>query len=899
MWLLAIPATAQKSDSGEMSDSLLYSAHSSATVGIRVLGRSPELDINKALYGRLAGLNVYQGSGRPGDNYAELSFHGHAPLILVDGFPRDLNSVTMPEIESVTVLKDAAALALYGVRGANGVVNITTKRGKESPLKISASYQFGLNTQFRAPEFADAFTYASALNQALKLDGLAEKYSTKELDVFKSGKYPYAYPDVDWWKEAYRETGTNHQLGLTFTGGNEKFKYYTVASYSYDRAMFKHDDEDERYSTKPFDVRLNLRTNLDLKLTKTTLMQVGLMGRMQEINGPKNLQAIYSAVYNTPAAAFPIRTEDGTFGGNNIYGSANPVAMLGSSGHYKYVYTTLYADLKIRQELSELVKGLYAEAGISFDNQGGLWENSTRTYRYCDLQPSMMEDGTVVTNPVYYGTNSATVGHNDGFNRLYLRTDLKFRLGYERELKGHYVAGAVIYEQQGDVNDGRNSTFKRQSVMVDLGYSYLNRYFLNAAFSYSGTNVLPDGDRFKAYPAVSAAWVVSNEDFLKSSPVIQFMKLKASYGLTGWDGNTPHELFYQSYGYASDYVFGNKKTVSGWSEGRLPVENLTVEKSERATVGLDLRMFKNHLNFSAEGFYERRSDILVDASNSVAGVIGIGVAQLNAGINDYKGIDLSLGWEDRIGDFGYGISGTFSFVRTKIKENNEAYQPYDYLYTKGNRINQAYGLEAIGFFNDQIDINNSPVHTFTTVRPGDVKYKDQNGDNKIDAQDRVKMYQPLIPEIYYGFNLDFSYKHFSVSANFQGVANYTVNLLSSPLYQPLLANSTISKTFLDRETTWTPENQAKATMPRLTTSAVDNNYKNSSLWYRNGAFLKLRHLQFAYEVPKTATKFADLTVYLRGMNLFSADKIKFADPEQLFVSYPSVRSYWVGVKFNF
>lgn len=897
MWLLSFPAMAQKSNSGKVPDSTQYTSRSVSTVGIDRLEQSPETDINKALYNKIAGLNVSQGTGRPADNYASLSIHGHAPLVLVDGFPRDLSSVTMSEIESVTVLKDAAALALYGVRGGNGVINITTKRGKNNDLKITAAYQFGLSTQFRSPDFANSSTYAKQLNNALKLDGLDPRYLDAEVDLFESGAYPYAYPDVDWQKEVYKDFGTNHQLDLTFNGGNEKFRYYTALAYSYDKAMFGHTDEDARYSTNPFDVRLNLRTNIDVNLTKTTLMQVGLMGRMREVNGPKNVGDIYSALYNTPAAAFPIKNEEGIFGGNNIYGRNNPVALVGSNGHNKAIFATLYADLRLKQDLAVLTQGLYADLALSFDNQGNLWENSSKTYRYSDLQASMLPDGTVVTNPVVYDKDAATLDHGDGFSSLYLRTDFQARVGYDRTFGDHHVSGTVVYDQQSDMNNGRNKTFKRQTVMASVEYSFLNRYFVNAVVNHSGTNVLPENDRFNTYPAVSAAWLISNEDFM-NVPAIDLLKLRASYGVSGWDGNTGHELFRQSYGQASYYMLGNAG-VTGWGEGALPVEGLTIEKSKKATVGLDLNMFRNRLNVSMDGFYEHRSNILVNASNSVSGIIGIGVAQLNAGVNKYKGFDFSAGWNDKVGDFGYGISGIFSFVRTKIVENNEAYQQYDYLYRRGNRMEQIYGLEAIGFFNDQIEINNSPVHSFSTVRPGDVKYRDQNDDNKIDAQDVVKMFNTSTPEIYYGFNLNLSYKNVSVSADFQGVANRMVNLLSSPLYKPLIGNSTISNTFMDRETTWSENNKTTATMPRLTTLANENNYRNSSLWYRNGSFLKLRNLQVAYEFPKTRVKIADLTLYLRGTNLFSADNIKFADPEQLSATYPAVRTYWAGVKFNF
>lgn len=909
MCLLSLTGQAQKANTGKVPDSTdvvsvgydlnglrQYTSHSAVKVNAEDLD-SPETDVVKALYTKLAGLNISQGAGQPADNYASMSLHGHAPLVLVDGFPRDLNSLTLTEIESITVLKDATAMALYGVRGANGVVNIVTKRGDGKGLKITASYQFGLRTQFRSPEFADAYTYASQLNNALKLDGLDQRYSTLELEAFRSGKYPYAYPNVNWWDEVYKKTGTNHQLNLTFNGGNDNFKYFTALAYSWDRAMFDDKEEDSRYSTKPFDVRLNLRTNLDVNITKTTKMKLGLMGRMQEVNGINSLNNLYSAVYRTPSAAFPIRTEEGIYGGNNIYQSANPVALLASSGHRKSIYTTLYADLRLTQDLSLVTPGLSADLAISFDDQGNLWENSSKTYRYSDLQPQMLDDGTVVINPVVYSKDQQVIDHSRGFSSLYLRTDFQAKVGYQRTFGEHAVNGAAIYDQQSDVNNGRNNTYKRQSAILSLGYAYANRYFVDGVVSFSGTNVLPENHRIKTYPAISAAWMASNEAFWNID-LINRLKLRASYGLSGWDGNTPHELFRQGYGWASDYIF-NGGAATGYGENSLPVIGLTIEKSQRATVGFDLGMWDDRLSVSAEYFYEKRKDILVDAANRVSGIIGIGVAQVNAGVNKYQGVDLSLGWKDQVGDFRYGVSGIFSFTRSEIVENNEAYQEYAYLYHQGNAVDQMYGLEAVGFFNDQVDINNSPVHSFATVKPGDIKYKDQNGDNIIDEQDVVKMFRTSAPEVYYGFNLNFAWKNFGISADFQGVANRTVNLLNSPLYQPLVNNGNISNTFLDREQTWTPENKGAATMPRLTTQTNDNNYRNNSLWYRDGSFFKLRNLQISYDLSKKTTRFADMHIYLRGTNLFSVDGIKFADPEQLSATYPAVRTWWAGVKFNF
>lgn len=885
----------------QMNVSSQTSSYSINGVNASAFEKSPYIDISKALYGKVAGLNVYQGTGSSADNISSLSIHGSAPLVLIDGFPRDISDITSMEIESCYVLKDAAAAALYGMRGANGVVLITTKRGTSNGLKVNVDYNFGVNTQFRSPDFADAYTYANALNGALSGDGLPSRYNAQELDAFRTGIYPYDYPNVDWWNETLNDTGFTNNLKMSFSGGSEKFRFYTVVDYYRDRSMLKKNTEDTRYDTTPTDTRLTVRTNLDVKVTESTYLKAGIVGRLKEFRGTRyGRSSIFNRIYTIPSAAFPIRYENGIYGGSSVYGAGNPVALLKDYGHIRNVYGTLLADLSIRQELNALTKGLAAEASISFDNIGGMNETSNKEYRYMNSNASITSDGTLVTTPVIYGTDSETLGHTQPFERLMLRSDFQAKVDYNRTFGKHQIGGALIYDMQSTIRNGRNNSQKNQSVLVNATYTYDNRYSLNAVFNRSGSAYLPDGDKYSNYPAVSAAWVVSNEAFMEKVTPINLFKIRASYGLSGWDGNLSHELWRQSYGSSGEgYYFGNDNYQSGGSEGDLPVIGLVAEKSEKATFGFDLAAFDNRLNASVEGFYEKRSDILVSGANSTSGIIGITVGQVNEGIYKYKGLDASLSWNDKIGDFHYGIGASMSYLNSEVVNVNQAYQEYDYLYSKGNRIGQMYGLEAIGFFNSQQEINNSPQQTFSNVVPGDVKYKDQNGDNRIDEKDVVKMFGSSVPRFYFGFNLNFSYKRFELSADFQGMTGITVSLLNSPLYSPFLNNGTISNTFLNEEISWTPENKANATMPRLTTQQNLNNYRASSLWYRDGSFLKLRNLLVAYTFPKSQTHFADLKVFVQGTNLFSLDNIHFADPEQLGIAYPSTRSYWAGIKLNF
>lgn len=877
------------------------SSYSTAGINSEAFVNSPEIDIAKALYGKIAGLNVSQGTGSSAYNLSSLMIHGHAPLILIDGFPRNLEDITAIEIESCTILKDAAASALYGVRGGNGVVLITTKRGKIDRLSISAKYQFGISTQFRSPEFADAYTYAQHLNSALNSDGLNPRYNNWELEAFRNHTYPNEYPDVNWWDETMNKTGTNHRLDLTFTGGNERFRHYTALNYYHDKSMLLANKEDDRFDTSPTDIRLNLRTNLDLAITSSTTMKLGLMAKLQEYNGSSVGNNIYKAIYTVPSAAFPIQYSNGMYGGNSIYTSSNPVALLTGSGHSKSMYGTLLADLGLTQDLAAITPGLSATLSIAFDNCGAMYEGSSKEYRYIDSDASITPDGTLTTQPHIYGKDSEVLSHSQGFSSLYIRSDFQAKVAYSRVFgKVHKVDANLIYDQQSYTANGRNKGQKRQSLLANATYIYKDKYIINGVVNYAGTAYLPEGDRFHTYPAVSAAWVMSKEDFMKPASFINLFKIRASYGISGWDGNMQHELYRQAYGDGGSYYFGNN-AVQAWglAEGALPVEGLTVEKSQKATVGFDLQAFNNRLSVSVDGFFEKRSNMLVPGSNSVSSVIGISVGQLCAGINKYKGLDASISWEDKLGAWGYGIGANLSYINSEVVNDNQAFQEYDYLYHKGNKVGQMYGLEAIGFFQDQIEINNSPVQTYSTVRPGDIKYKDQNGDNKIDDKDRVKMFGTGNPQFYFGVNLKLSYKRLQLSADFQGMTGVTTSLLNSLIYKPLVDNGNISKTFLSRETPWSETNKKNATMPRLTTLANSNNYRDNSLWYRDASFLKLRNVRLSYTFPKSQTHFADLQVYAQGTNLFSLDNIDFADPENLTAGYPSTRVYWAGVIFNF
>ncbi len=848
-----------------------------------VFEKSPEVDIAKALYGQLSGLLVKQGTGRSEENQSKLRLHGHSPLILVDGFPRELSDLTGLEIESVTVLKDATAAAIYGVKGGDGVISITTKRGKATPLHVTVKYQYGGAVATRVPEFADAYSYAYMVNQARSMDGLAPRYTDGELNKFYYKEDPYAYPDVNWWNEIYRSHGDNHRAQFTFTGGNRNFRYFAALDYMTDNAMYSRKRTDDRYNSHIYDTRLGVRANVDVNITNSTSMKLGVMARLSEFNTPNWDYRIENILYALPAAAFPVKQADGVYGGSAIYGDVNPVAQLYDSGQHQYSQIKVLADVNLRQDLGMLVKGLYLDASVAFDYIGKMTEVAYKDYRYSWIEGGIQK---------YQGNDSKILDFDHWFNSLQMKVEFQARVNYGRDFGTHHVDAHIGYRQRSWIENERNASSKTQEVLATASYNWNRRVFVDAVINCSGSAYLPKGDRFNWYPAVSVGGVACK------SP---YVKVFGSIGLSGSDGDLVHELWRQAYSSSNghSYNFGPNPTgYSGYAEDDLAALTLAPEESAKATFGVESRFFRDRLSVNIDAFLEKRSNILIDPSN-ISGILGIGLREQSIGKSEYAGADLSVSWNDKVGLWEYGVYANASWLTSKVIDDGQAFQQYDYLYHKGNPVGQCYGLEVIGYFKDQADINNSPQQTFGEVRPGDLKYRDQNGDGVIDSQDKVRMFGSSTPLCQFGFGFNVGWNGIRVFADFQGVTGVTVSLLDSPLYQPLVGNSTISNTFLKREIPWTPETADTATVPRLTTQENNNNYRDNSLWYRDGSFLKLRNVGISYTCPRKWMKICDATLSFNVTNAFSADSIKFADPEQLGAYYPTTRVFWAGLKFNF
>lgn len=884
-----------------------------STVYAENIDKSSAFSIGNSLYGNVLGLTTMQSTGVVWEQMPSMYIRGlktlngnNGILLVVDGLERDnnwqaLKYITPEEVESVSVLRDAAALALYGYRGVNGVVNIVTKRGKYDTREINFSYDHAFNYMTRKPELADAYTYASALNEALTNDGKQVRYSQNELNAFKNGTSPYLYPNVNWWEEVFRDRGASDIATLSFRGGSTKMRYYTMMNLQNNRGFIKNFDTNADYSTQEKYSKANFRTNLDIDLSPKTKMQANIMGILNEFSRPgMGSDSLISKLYQLPSAAFPIRTESGLWGGNTTWGENwNPVALTEGRAYSKGHTRGLYADMSLRQDLSSLTKGLGASVRIGYDNLASYWENHTKGYKYGMASVASWENGLPIAGEEITGGKDTEMSGDSKLDWQYRAFNFQMNVDWQRQFGVHSLYSMLLYTYKYDNAKGINNTFYRQNAGWYTHYGFKNRYFADFTLMASASNLLAPDHRWNVSPTVGLAWLISNEKFMQSQNVVDFLKLRASFGMLNTDNIPGNGYWNETVGGGNGYPINNNfGGDGGWHEGRLASVNGTTEKAYKYNAGVDATLFKG-LTLTVDGFYERRSDIWVSSDGQNSAVLGASGSYVNAGIVDSWGTEIGANYYKKMGNVELNLGGTFTYNRSKIIEMLEEPAAYDYTRSTGNPVGQIFGLQAIGYFVDQADIDNSLPQQFGPVKAGDIKYKDMNGDKVINSDDRVAMgYNSTCPEIYYSFSLGLEWKGLGFSAQFQGVGNYTA-ILSGTYYHPLVDNTTISN-YVYRNR-WTPETP-NARFPRLTTETVDNNLQTSSLWLADRSFLKLRNCEVYYKLPSSwLNRFwvKNAKVYVRGVDLLCFDSIDQLDPEAMNSSYPATRSIHVGLSVGF
>lgn len=906
-------------------------AQSTAAVSVitnRDVNKRSAKDIGNSILGQGNGLVSLQGTGTYFEQNPTFYVRGlqslstNTPLILVDGVERDITIVNAEEVDHVSILKDAAAVALYGYKGANGAILITTKRGQYNSQNIRVTYDHLFNFQSNRPKFVNGATFASAMNEALANEGAAPRYTSDELAAFQNGNYPFQYPNVNWVDETFRKSGATNKIGVEFSGGGERFRYFTMVNLISDKGFIKNFNETDGYSTQDKYVRGNLRTNLDIDLTPTTDLKVNMMGMLSEMSrpgGPTSIGStstsakadLWDMVYSVPSLAFPIKNENDEWGGSSTYsGVNNPVAQSAGAAYYKIHERALFADMTLQQDLKYWTPGLSFTARVGYDTYSSLYEDHSMTYVYGNY-PST---GVVGSKGDYWssgtpGTMSKNYGTLDWARRLVFQAGFNYEQTFAEK---HYLYGQLRYDYEWQNTTGSTGyTIYRMNGSFLAHYGYDNRYIGELALVYSGSNRLAPGTKWNLSPTVSAAWVLSNENFLKDNPVVNFLKLRASFGIINADylpGDNVWNYYAKSYSQGSSntgsYPFGAgyDPVYANTTLGLLPTASPSHEKAYKYNIGVDATLFGG-LNVELDFYMQQRKDIWVSGAGAYTALIGFDAPYINDGKVDSKGIELSLDYTKTIGDLTFNLGGAFNYNKNEIKEMAEEPKAYDNLVETGNPLQSTYGLVAIGLFKDEADIASSPAQNFSTVRPGDIKYQDINNDGVIDANDKTKIgYSAYAPELFYNFHAGAEYKGIGINLMFQGVGRYTANLSAKGMYWPLLNTTSLSQQYYDGR--WSPSNpDVNAAFPRLSTSSNANNYQTSTYWQRNRSFLKLRNVEVYYNLPASLMQktgfMKTAKVYVRGIDLLCFNHLDEADPECYGVSAPLNKSVVAGVQLSF
>ena len=872
-------------------------------------------NIGNSILGQGSGLISLQNSG----NYAGInptfyirgmqSLDGNTPLFVVDGIERDIQYISAEEVESVSVLKDAAATALYGYKGANGVVLITTKRGKFNSKEIKVNLDHAINFMTHKPKFVDAQTYAKAMNEAYANDGFENpRYTQEEVDAFGSGKYPYLYPNVNWVDETFRNHSVTNMLNASFTGGGEKFKYYALLDLQYDNGFVKNPDTHEGYSTNNKYVKGNLRMNMDMILSKNTTMKVNLLGVLAESNAPGSSAKLWDMVYSLPSAAFAVKGEDGKWGGNSTWaGTVNPVAQSQDAGYSRNHNRGIYTDLTIRQELPAVLKGLAVQGRIAYDHFSNIYENYSKTYVYGSPTVADWLNGEPQLGKAFTGGSESDLGASISTNSFSRRFHIDASADYQNTFGAHSIYSQLKYDYEFSDEFAINSTLYRQNISWYTHYGLLDRYFLDLALVESGSNRLAPGSKWALSPTVSAAWVLSKENFMKNLNWVDFLKLRASYGIIQTDilpesGWMYYMQQYQTTGGSYPFNSGFQSDFGRTYLDAIATSSLTRVKAAKFNAGVDATLFGG-LDFSFDGFYQRRSNIWVSTAGKYSSELGVDAPYEGDGIVDSWGWEASLDYNKQIGDVKFNIGANIDYYRSQIKEQDEAPKLYPNLVSTGHRVSQLFGYKAIGFFKDQADIDASkPQLLGSTPRPGDIKYEDVNGDGQIDTNDKTAIgYSTVAPEIYYNIHLGVEWKGLGIDAMFQGTGRYTGVLSTKSMYKPLVGNTTISQYYYDNR--WTPETASTAKFPALSSTSNANNYNTNTLWMFDRSFFKLRNIEVYYNFPKAMlakTKLLNAAkLYVRGVDLFSFDHLDESDPEVFGATNPLNRSIVAGLSVTF
>ena len=872
------------------------------------------------LQGRIPGLTVSTGSGEPGYDNPSLYVRGQTSwnidgsqvLILLDGFQVDLSALSAlspNEIESITLLKDATATAMFGLQGGAGVLSIRTRRGQDIPRnEIVLNTRFGIQSPVQVPKVMNAYDYTRLYDQALLNDGLPQKYPNPAL--YKATNDPF-HPNVNWYDQMLKNTSIIQDYNLLFRGGNQMAKYFVLMDYENYNGLYKNAKAISKdFGTNATYNKINLRANAEINLTKNLQVTANVSGIVEDRNTPSGFTAtqLFNHLLTLPASAFPVKNPDGTWGNSSVY-SFNPVELLEQNGIYSAHTRTLQTDFILREKLDLLTRGLDFTAGVSFNNQyAGFYQTlySIKSFEITkDANDMPVQDAN--GNTVYKTIgNTLPQSSVDGGTQHWNRNTLQFGFDYNRSFDKSSFSGVLLARRQGYSKSGQFYEVRTQGISGNLTYDYLKKYILDFSGSYMGSADYMPGKRYGFFPAGGLGWVASNENFLKNNPVLSFLKLRTSYGKAGNISDNYRFLYQAMATGASGWILGSANTTqNGMAITQYANPNATWELKTTLNIGVDMQLWKN-LSITVDAFTEKRTGIYEIPSAEAPAFAGFSLPYLNSGEVHNKGLEAVVGYDNKAGKLEYHFGGTFAYARNKIIKRSETVQPFDRLYQKGFPIGQEKGLAFDGFYQAS-DFNSDgslkkgvPVSSYAIVKPGDLKFKDLDGNGVINAYDYKPFGYNSIPEITLGFDLGLKYKGFDFSAFLQGVMHRTVDLLANAYNytHPFVGNTNITNFSAN---SWTPGTAATATTPRLSTLSNPNNDQPSDFWLRNGQFFKLRSMELGYTLPKKGffRQLNGVRFFINGTNLFTFNKIDGLEPENLSMGYPVTKVVNFGLNMKF
>ncbi|WEK38308.1 MAG: TonB-dependent receptor [Candidatus Pseudobacter hemicellulosilyticus] len=903
-----------------------------AAVNSKELKQSPVANLSNALAGRLPGLISLQRSGEPGADNSTIYVRGletysgsQSPLILVDGVERSFDGIDANEVDNITILKDASSTAVYGVRGANGVVLITTKRGTASKPRVSVTAQTGLQSPTRLPEYLNSFETLTLYKEGLINDGLnASVYTDEYLNKFRDRSkpaYEYLYPDVDWMSTLLKDNSMMSQANLNVSGGSQTARYFVSLSYLQQDGLYKFDDVNP-YSTQARTRKYNFRSNIDLNVTKDLVLQLNLGDVITDRNYPgANANTIFGGMKQIGPHWYPVTNPNGSVSALQSRLIDNPYGQLTQSGYQKPFSNNLTATAGFNLDMHFITKGLSGKARLSFDVNN--YRNIRRERSYDSYVYSINDTVTDLSQGTYYrittGNSVLSYKVDANGNR---RTLAELYLNYDRTFGDHTVKGLFLYNQQSYMaNVGNDDVmgslpYKYQGWIGRFEYGFNNKYFGEFNFGYNGSENFPAGKRFGFFPAVSGSWVMSQESFFdRISGTVNLLKLRASYGVVGNDNVGGGRFLYQSTwstrnadgNDANGYYFGMNRDGNDYGlawEQATGNESVTWEKAKKLNIGLDLGLFNNQFTLSTDVFFNRRSDILQQPLFAPS-YLGIGsLPYINAGLVRNRGFEVQAEYKKQYKNWGYFIKGNYSFARNKILDQREPVllnRQWKQKVTR--RIGEMAGLTALGLFKDWEDIQNSARQTWGAVQPGDIKYADLNSDGVIDELDEGHLNKAGTPEAFGGGSFGINYKNFDISVLFQGAWGGNVYFTGDAIWAFGNRSGTVLAEIKDNHYVAGKGNY-DAEYPRMTSTQNINNYRASSFWIRSSDYIRLKNAEVGYTFSKQTLKRAGIEsarFFVNGMNLITWSKIKAFDPEipDGTGNYPQQKVVNAGLTFSF